>query len=986
MPQITLNPSQKQAVTEIEGPVLVIAGPGTGKTQVLTMRIAEILKRTQVNPGNILALTFTESGVIAMRERLREIIGPEGNYVDVYTFHSFCNDIIKKWPDKFMFAKDLEPITDVEKFQMMQGIIENTQLEHLKPFGSKYFYLKPALNAISNLKREGISAETLKKLIAQDQETLDQEKEINPRTGKLKVKYLDRQKNIDKQHELAELYEKYQKKIQEKGRYDFDDMITFVVEKFKEDDFLLAYYQEKYQYFLIDEYQDTNNSQNTVITLLGSFFDNPNIFVVGDDDQSIYRFQGASLENILEFAEKYPDAQKIVLTENYRSNQAILDSARSLITNNKDRLETRFPEITKELHAQEEGGEIYTAQFENGNEEAYFIAKKISELRDEGEPLDETAVFYRNNIDALDLITFLEKLDIPYEIAGGDNILQDIQVQKIIALLKLIDDPENDFNFFRVLNFDFLDLEREDIYRLTKFVKRKRKRYYEIIRDITLLKEADLKNVVKLNNLAILIDQWIGYTANLTFAEFFEKVLHESGFMDYLINRDDIRELNRLKRLFDLVKDLNRGNHSMQLKNFLDQLDVMEEHFLSIQETPLKLGKPAVQLMTAHKSKGLEFNNVFIFKTVEKRWEKKFSRAQLKLPEGVMQLQKLAEHEHEEDERRLFYVALTRAKKRVFISYAKNYEVGKPKPQVPSRFVSDLGDLPQELEVKPYREEAEKRLKLIFKKTSDEMTDGTESYLKDLVQDYALSVTALNNYLTCPRKFLYQNLLRVPRVKEKHLSFGTAVHYGLQQFFEKFKKEKTLPGEEVLLEEFKKGLNREVLTKKDHEESLAKGEKILREYYQHGGFQIPYFNEYNFLTHKVFLDDIPITGQMDRIDPVDEQLGTVNVVDYKTGRPRSENEVRGLTESSEGELMRQIVFYKILGDADPWFKWTIITGELDFIEKPGKKVRIKVLPADIQGLTREIHETYDCIQNLKFDKIEKGKPCDRCEFRKICFG
>ncbi len=965
---------------------MVIAGPGTGKTQVLTMRIAEILKRTQVNPGNILALTFTESGVIAMRERLREIIGPEGNYVDVYTFHSFCNDIIKKWPDKFMFAKDLEPITDVEKFQMMQGIIENTQLEHLKPFGSKYFYLKPALNAISNLKREGISAETLKKLIAQDQETLDQEKEINPRTGKLKVKYLDRQKNIDKQHELAELYEKYQKKIQEKGRYDFDDMITFVVEKFKEDDFLLAYYQEKYQYFLIDEYQDTNNSQNTVITLLGSFFDNPNIFVVGDDDQSIYRFQGASLENILEFAEKYPDAQKIVLTENYRSNQAILDSARSLITNNKDRLETRFPEITKELHAQEEGGEIYTAQFENGNEEAYFIAKKISELRDEGEPLDETAVFYRNNIDALDLITFLEKLDIPYEIAGGDNILQDIQVQKIIALLKLIDDPENDFNFFRVLNFDFLDLEREDIYRLTKFVKRKRKRYYEIIRDITLLKEADLKNVVKLNNLAILIDQWIGYTANLTFAEFFEKVLHESGFMDYLINRDDIRELNRLKRLFDLVKDLNRGNHSMQLKNFLDQLDVMEEHFLSIQETPLKLGKPAVQLMTAHKSKGLEFNNVFIFKTVEKRWEKKFSRAQLKLPEGVMQLQKLAEHEHEEDERRLFYVALTRAKKRVFISYAKNYEVGKPKPQVPSRFVSDLGDLPQELEVKPYREEAEKRLKLIFKKTSDEMTDGTESYLKDLVQDYALSVTALNNYLTCPRKFLYQNLLRVPRVKEKHLSFGTAVHYGLQQFFEKFKKEKTLPGEEVLLEEFKKGLNREVLTKKDHEESLAKGEKILREYYQHGGFQIPYFNEYNFLTHKVFLDDIPITGQMDRIDPVDEQLGTVNVVDYKTGRPRSENEVRGLTESSEGELMRQIVFYKILGDADPWFKWTIITGELDFIEKPGKKVRIKVLPADIQGLTREIHETYDCIQNLKFDKIEKGKPCDRCEFRKICFG
>jgi len=982
-----LNPAQREAVTEIEGPVLVVAGPGTGKTQVLTMRIAEILKRTQINPGNILALTFTESGVIAMRERLKDIVGSAAHYVDIYTFHSFCNDIIKKWPDKFMFAKDLEPITEVEKYQIMRGILDKLKLEHLRPFGSKYYYLRPTLNAISNLKREGVSAEKLREIIKDDAAKLEQETEVNPRTGKIFGKFLDRAKNIGKQSELADIYEEYQLKLKERGRYDFEDMIMFVVDKLKTDDFLLAYYQEKYQYFLIDEYQDTNTAQNSVVTLLGSFFENPNIFVVGDDDQSIYRFQGASLENILEFTAQYPEAKKIVLRENYRSSQGILDASRSLITKNHDRLENRIADITKELHAQTVGGIVNFAEFEDGNEEAYFIAKKIQELRNDGEDLSEIAVFYRNNADVLDLVEFLKKLDIPYEVRGGNDILADIQIQKIIALLRLIDRPSDDMNFFRILNLDFVDIDREDVYRLTKFVKQKRKHYYDIIRDLTVLKEAQLKNIVKINNLAVLIDQWISYQANMTFAEFFEAVLNESGCMDYILKKEDIRELNRIKSLFDIVKGLNRGDHSMKLAQFLEQIDVMEEHFLSIEETPISLGKSAVQLMTVHKAKGLEFNAVFIFKAIEKKWEKQQSRNELTLSAGIMPMQDLTKHEQEEDERRLFYVALTRARKEVCISYAKNYEIGKPRLQAPTVMISNIENL-QKLDVKSYQEEAKERLELLFAKPKEEMTEGVNSYLKELVKDYALSVTALNNYLVCPRKFLYQNVLKVPRVKERHLSFGTAIHYGLQQFFEKFKKEKVLPPVEVLIEEFYKGMEREVMTEKDNEESIAKGDKLLREYYAYNKdkWQIPYFNEYNFLSHKVFLEDIPITGQMDRIEPVDEQMSTVNVVDYKTGRPKTENEVRGLTENSDGDLMRQLVFYKLLGDADPWFKWHIVTGELDFLEKPDKKVRIQILPADVQGLTAEIKEVYGCIQDLKFDKIAKGAPCDRCDFKKICWG
>ncbi|MBU1019444.1 MAG: UvrD-helicase domain-containing protein [Patescibacteria group bacterium] len=980
-----LNSAQKQAVTEIEGPVMVVAGPGTGKTQVLTMRIAEILKRTQTNPWNILALTFTESGVVAMRDRLRDIIGPASYYVDIYTFHSFCNDIIKKWPDKFMFAKDLEPITEIEQIQTMREIIDKLELENLRPFNSRYFYSRPSLKAISDLKREGVTPEELTALIKKDEEILAEETEVNPRTGKIYGKYQDREKQIAKQKELAQIYAEYQKSLQKKGRYDFEDMIMFVTRKFREDDFLLAYYQEKYQYFLIDEYQDTNASQNSVVELLGSFFDSPNTFIVGDDDQAIYRFQGASLENILDFNKKYGDAKKVVLKENYRSGQKILDAARNLIINNKERLE-----IEKELHAQFDTEGVAVAELETGNEEAYFIARKIQELQKEGQDLSEIAVFYRKNSDALDISTFLDKLEIPYETSNGSDILEDIQVQKILALLNLIEDPLDDKNFFRVLNLDFLNIDPEDVYRITRYVRRKRKsQFYDIIRDPSALKDAELKNIVKIYNLSVLLDQWTSYKSNLIFAEFFEKILHESGFMQYLLDRDNLDELNSIKTLFDLVKNLNRGDHSLKLENLLEMLSVMEENYVKIEKESSFSGKSAVKLMTAHKAKGLEFDTVFIFKAVDKVWGNSRKSDPLKLPAGIVKNQNLTDHDENEDERRLFYVALTRAKKRAFITYAKTYNnfAGKPKPQSPTIFLSDIGELP-EIDTAPYSEDAKLRLHLLFRKPKQqELSSSLKDYLKELVKDYSLSVTGLNTYLACPKKFFYQNIIRVPRTKDKTLAFGSAVHYGLQQLFERYRKEGVLPKEEFLMEGFRKGLEREVLTKEDHESALQKGAKILNEYYQHycSIWQKPLHNEFSFLSHKVVLDDIPLTGQIDRIDMLDPQISTVNVVDYKTGRPRSENEVRGLTENSDGNLMRQIVFYKLLGDLDPWFKYKVVTGELDFIEGL-KKVQIEILSADVEGLKGEIREAYGAIQDLKFDKIEKGKDCERCDFCKVCWG
>ncbi|MFA6529162.1 MAG: ATP-dependent DNA helicase, partial [Candidatus Gracilibacteria bacterium] len=835
--------------------------------------------------------------------------------------------------------------------------------------------------------------EKLNELIADEEGRAKSEMKINPRTGKPRGKDTKRLEDIEKQKEMALVYEKYQEKMKEKGRYDYEDMIMFVVEKLKTDDFLRAYYQEKYQYFLLDEYQDTNSSQNAVVTILGEFFDSPNIFAVGDDDQAIYRFQGASLENILEFTDKYPDVQKVVLTENYRSDQKILDAARALIVNNKQRLETRIPDIIKELKAQksETGSGVYLCELDDGNEEAYFIAKKISELRESGVNLSEIAVFYRRNRDVSDLVRFFEKLDIKYEISGGENLLNDIQIQKIISLLKVINNPRDDIEFFRMLNLDFLDIEREDIYRLTNLVHKKKKRYYEVTRDMALLKESGLKNIIKINNLSILLDQWTAYNLNLTFAEFFEKVINESGFMEYILKRDDVRELNRIKTFFDQIKSFNKGDHHMKLKSFLEMLDLMEEYSIQMPEESLKMGESSVKLMTAHKAKGLEFDHVFIFKAISSAWEKyKGARDAIKLPDNIFAMQDLSEGLEIEDERRLFYVTLTRARKQAYITCAKTYDrgTGKMREESPSVFVAEILDYAEKFDTQKYKDEARERLKLyLAKPVAKEHSEGLTGYLKEVLKDFVLSVTALNNYINCPRKFLYQNILKVPRVKAKHLAFGSAVHFALQEFFEKFKREKYAPDLDFLLSAFEKGIRKEVTTEADLEESLEKGKKILTEYFEYNknGLKIPLFNEYNLASHKVIFDGIPLTGKVDRIDLIDEKLGTVNVVDYKTGRPKSENAIRGLNEGAKADNYRQLVFYKLMCELDKWFKWKVVSCELDFVEGPGKRFQTSIMQADIEGLKGEIKNSYKAIQELKFDKIVKGKECEKCEFRKVCW-
>lgn len=969
-----LNPSQKEASLSVEGPSMVIAGPGTGKTQVLALRIANILLQTQLDPKNILALTFTESGVITMRKRLIEIIGHAAYYVQIHTFHSFCEKAIREFPEKFIFSRDLRPMTDVDRVLCLQEIIDKAELEHLVSFHNRHFFLNAISEAICSLKRENVRTTDFDALVLKKRKDWDKEKS---QVSEKSLRYIQNEKEICKLEELSGLYSAYQALLAKKGMYDFEDMILFVVEKMEKDKEFLRYYQELFQYVLVDEYQDTNNAQNELCRLLCSFWETPNIFVVGDDDQAIFRFQGASVENLLYFSKLYPNIKKTVLDKNYRSSQLILDAAGSLIEKNEQRICNIEKSMVKKLKAEKKipDNPIEFYEFEQGENENVFLVEKIKALQKSGVKLDEIAVFVKENKDYVDIVDAFERHSIPYFLRGGTNVLHELYIRKILKLLRLINDPFNDVLFFEVLLFDFMNIPAVDAYKMIKEAKNKKERLSSVCED-----------------LMGKISDWKKASANMTFVEFFEYLIKTSGYLEYILRSErKIDILNKTNSFFSFVRSMNNSDHELNIKSFLKKLDVMEENNLMVEEYVLKPENEAVQVMTAHKAKGLEFEYVFLPKLYDRKWGNKSPFKLIKLPEELLPNTDLGKKEQNEDDRRLFYVAMTRAKKQIFMSYAKLYHTfGTERETVPSIFISEIdGKFLKKCDVGAYQKDAEKLLSFQFK-DKDIMPQELSSYLETLIDEFKLSTTALDTYLECKRKFLYNNLLRVPRVKTKALSFGTAVHKAFELFFSEFKKKNLLPSKEFLLKKFEIAMKREVLTQKETEEALKKGIKVLSGYYDYyqKEFKTPMFLEYFFGTHNVYLGDVPLTGKLDRIDLLDTVSRKVHVTDYKTGRQRSRNDIEGKTKSSDGRYKRQLNFYKILCDSDKNFPFDVVSGEFDFVEpsKTGKykKEQFNFDDKEIRALKGLISKTYKEMRSGDFTKTDNKSPCKKCEYKDIC--
>ena len=1032
-----LNLEQKLAVDTIEGPVMVIAGAGTGKTQTITLRIGKILSDSQVNPNNILCLTFTENAALNMRSRLLSIIGPTAYGVRISTFHGFCNSVIRDNPEKFLSSpKESVAIDDVKQIQLVRQLIDSLpNTSSFKNINFAYFYQKDIIRSIQNLKRENIIPDRFKELIEYAQDfvkiatptvealssvraspkatpeitgiiesllsqnlnifyhtrikyylNLFSQNEITLSVLKQEIKdfIIKTQNSLDKQKDLLTVYREYQQQLIKQNLFDFEDMILWVVNAFNNDKNLLADYQEKFQYILVDEFQDTNSAQMEIINLLTQSQEKPNIFVVGDDDQSIFRFQGAAIENIYTFYQRYqPQIKVIALKNNYRSHRLILQSSDNVIKNNQTRISKFIDNLDKTLVATKvyDPDPINLFVANSDTEENFYIAKKIKEIIDANTSNSdfkpsEIAVLFRNNKDTQNLIPFLNQLQIRYLRSDSIDILDSLYIQQLIDLLRYLDNPDNDVLLGRILSFRFLNINSLDLYRLFHYSRKNNISLSELIINHQKLKDFDItkKTQTKLANFVKKVAQIQKDQQNLPLTEIFLKVINRFKYLKYILIKSDITLLKQVDRLYSHLKtSLLVGK--IDLHQWIINLSTLVENEISVNSLPLVDDLDnSIRLMTVHKSKGLEFEHVFLIKVLSGHWDSSVSRSNIKLPLGIIKtdISTVSIDKDIEEDRRLFYVALTRAKKQIYLSYTKFNESGRE--QLPSVFINEIDPLLIQKVSSNFQTEAT-ALQNLFIPTLPKMASfSLQGYLKNyLTDEYRFNITHLNSYLKCPLCFFFKTVLKLPDSKNLSASFGTSVHASLNYLFNIYKDKKVLIPLEKFLSIFKDNLYKQNISKTDFEFLYTKGKTTLTNYYQNyqNSFNGDCFTEHDFKFYNARLGDIPLTGKIDKIELLDGK--NVNVVDFKTGKPDSKYQQL----SSEGDYFRQLVFYKLLCQQSVGFPYHVKSGTIDFIEKDNrgfyKKVDFQLTDQHVSELSKLITDTYQKILNLEFAPSSK---CD----------
>ncbi|HEY9585318.1 MAG TPA: ATP-dependent DNA helicase, partial [Candidatus Paceibacterota bacterium] len=782
-------------------------------------------------------------------------------------------------------------------------------------------------------------------------------------------------------HALAELYHAYQVRLRAMKRFDYEDMILETVSAMEHDHDFLLILEEWYQYLLADEHQDTNRAQNRILELLASFYDHPNIFIVGDEKQAIYRFQGASLANFLYFKEKYPDALSIALTENYRSTQIILDGAQALISHEATE---REKELRVPLFARGAHGTVATpvtvAHLPVPRAELEFIETEIGERHKRGEPLEKIAVLARKNSDIRALALHFAKRGLPYHMLSEADVLEDEDVQKLVRLLRAVVRFGEDDALVDALSSDFFRLDHLDIWKMIRAADTRKISVYEIMQHERFLKEAGVSNPELFLTIYRRFHEWHVGTENRHVLPLVEDIIRESGLLAELLAKPEgSARLRAVDRLYDELKSLSARERDYRLDAFLSHLETLIEHKKGL-ETEAPEERPGVRLMSVHKAKGLEFDHVYIMNATERAWEGRGVRTYFRT--HFIENSPLEDTQDKNDERRLFYVALTRARHTATITYSESDENGKA--VIASRFISDIDPaLVRHTAPKVRIEEGGRYGKRVVL----EPRALDRDFLRARFLEQGLAATAFNNYLECPWQYVHRNLLRIPGAPDRFLVFGTAIHAALRVFFDHWRDGEDI-GVERVIERFCWSLERQPLSHADHQALLEKGEKAIRGYYAHGKGTWPrnVKNEYRVDgIHLVFEGDdgpvlIPLRGSLDKIEIGEDRK--VNVVDYKTGKVKSRNALLGKTKEGNKDYVRQLVFYKMLLDKFDKDNFVMEMGTIEFVEpnEGGKFIKetFVVTNEEARELEKDAVEAAKAIYNLSF----WGKRCEKeeCKF------
>lgn len=1037
-----LNEEQLKAVKQIFGPLLVIAGPGSGKTQLLSLRIINILKETDTEPGNILCLTFTDSAAHEMRERLVGFIGNDAYRVNIHTFHSFGSYLMREFPEHFHNGHDFKPANPIENKEVFNVVLQNLDIANpLSSFSEEhgFAFQKDVEDNIKNLRQAGISPKAYRELIKWNEGYFDKINEIfqsfPARIGKksidealnvlhdllrladdemlhgqgsfglfianqaqfaiaeyemldkttpitnfknkffeksesgtgLVLKYTER---IDKLYGLADAYENYLDELYKRGIYDFDSMILDAIDAMAESDNLLYQIQEKFQFVLVDEFQDTSPAQLRIIELLSfdPIDDYPNLLAVGDDDQAIYSFQGADRSNIDRFIKKFPRHELVVLDKNYRSSQEILDLAMFNIDHSENRLTKTVDEFNKNLKASNGAiihGDIEATVYNDIESERFYVVQKIKELLLGGVSAEDIAIISRKNEHLKAMAGELLAEEIPVFYEKDTNIFENERILEIIDLLRLLTiwtsykKEEVDVLLKRVLDQEHFGIDSLDIAKISVDAYRDR------VSLAIAAKGSTNEKVRKVIDLLNYFSKKVEYTPA-------EKLIHD------LIGGSDEENCTKIKACYfdeakkgerlefyttystfiNSLREYNKGS-VISIKDVIDYFDTAKINNIIIKDThPIRKADEAISLLTAHKSKGMEFKYVFIIHADNATWSKSGKGSKIKIPDNI----KIKVPNDINEIIRLQYVALTRAKTHLYISRYKVDANGKDLHKLATLNIEEkfIGD--KALNIRNHDS-------LIRKFTSDE-----NEFIKALASEHILNATSLNNFLNLereggPHKFIENNLYHFPSMRSYHSELGSLIHDCLFELYSKKLDKKQLMD---ILKTKILGIRMEPA---DIEKIQYEAEKILDQYfdlkfikYNFEEFD-DYWYEKDFRTH---IDDIPFRGAIDAVEIMKDK--TVRVIDYKTGKGFSKFDSNAKTKAGKiHQYKRQIYIYALLIEAaKPNYK--VDSGMIQFVVPENNKIyepSILIDPIEKERVKKLIKKVYNLIINGVFPDISK---------------
>jgi len=963
-----LNEEQQRAVAYSEGPLLVIAGAGTGKTTVVTERIKHLISSGRALPGEILALTFTEKASREMEERV-DLVLPYGvTQMWISTFHSFCDRLLRAEAINLGLDPAYRLMTEAETILFFRKNLFKFDLKYFRPLGNPTKFISGILQHFNRLKDEDVSP--------------------GQYFAWLKAQNKEEREEIEKYQELARAYRTYEELKVKEGVVDYADLISNTLKLFRTRKNILKKYQEQFKYILIDEFQDTNFAQNELAILLAG--SKQNITVVGDDDQAIYRWRGAAISNIIQFRKIFPKTKIVVLTKNYRSTKEILDRSYNLIQyNNPDRLEVA-EKVEKKLESMRRiRGEkielIYTDRVEN---EAEAVSKMIN---DKCQMINgkkqyrwgDVAILVRANNHAEPFVRALSRAGIPYQFLGPGMLFRQPEVKDLIAYLKVLYDFEDNVAMYRVLTMDWLGILPRDVAALTNYAKRYGISLFEAGEILTGIKKEAIgqelpkpfvanETAHKLKQLVEMIYRHLGLIKKETAGQILYYFLVDTGLLRQFTSYQTVKEEKaaaNIAKFFDKLKTYETDHEDASVFAVVDWIELSME----LGESPLAADldwtdNNAVNLLTIHSAKGLEFPVVFLANLVSARFPTTQRREQIPIPEALIKEILPVGDYHLEEERRLFYVGMTRARDLLYFTAANYYAEGKREKKISPFVVETLGAENASRVIQHVSRRGEQLSLLEWQKQTEK--EETKKTVRPL--DY-LSYSQLATFTTCPLQYKYRYTLRIPVPPSAALTFGDTMHRAVRAFYELVKLGEK-PDMEKLLELYRASWSSLGFRDKKYESKMRRqGESLLSSFFQKGyePGKIPLALELPFK-----LRITPVLKLAGRIDRVDALTGEkIEIIDYKTGQaPKTRDITKDL----------QLTVYALAATDPGIFHKRPEQVIVSFYFFEGQeKISATRDKEQLEQAKQQIAKTAEEIAASDFHPTP-GKYCEFCEFRLIC--